>query len=125
MKEKMEDGLTVSIVSTVQKTLRSRDSAERLVRAIVDLWRERAGGHKKPAVLILDFNGISLLSESVADVLVQLRFDFPSSKCSRVEFRNVSAPVRKALVSAGQSREQLRKKVNANRKKESGFTIKI
>ena len=125
MRGKMDDGVTVSIASTIQKTLRSRDSAERMVRAIVDLWRKRAGEHDKPAALILDFNEISLLSESVADVLVQFRFDFPGGKCPRVEFLNVSAPVRKVLIAAEQSREQLRKKASANRKKKSGFTIEI
>ena len=125
MKEKMGDELTVLIASSIPKTLHSRDSAERLVRIVVGLWRGKAGGYNTPAVLILDFSGISQLSESAADVLVEFRSEFSGGRCPLIEFSNTSAPVRKALTVAEKSLERLHKRINAHRKKKSGFMIEI
>ncbi len=125
MRDKTDGGFTVSIASSVQKTLRSRYSAERLVRAIVGMWREKSVENNEPSSLILDFDGIFRLPESVADVLVHFRYEFPGGNCSRVEFLNVSAPVRKALASAEKSLGQFHKRVNVKREKKSGFMIEI
>ena len=125
MKEKMGDELTVPVASSIPKTLHSRDSAERLVRMVVGLWRGRAGGHNSPAALILDFSGISQLSESAAGVLVEFRFEFSGGGCPQVEFSNTAAPVRKALTTAEKSLERLHKRIDAHRKKKSGFMIEI
>ncbi len=125
MREKTNDGSTAPIVSSIPKTLHSRESAERLVRVIVGLWREKSGKYGKPSSIILDFDGIFRLSESVADVLVQFRYEFPGGQCPPVAFMNVSPPVRKTLTSAEKSLEKLHRRVNAKKKKRSGFRIEI
>ena len=125
MRERTDDESTAPIVSSIPKTLHSRESAERLVRAVVGLWREKSDTHNNPSSLILDFDGIFRLSESVAEVLVQFRYEFPGGKCPPVKFLNVSATVRKTLTSAEKSLAQIHKRLNANRKKKSGFSIKI
>ena len=125
MREKTDDESTAPIVSSIPRTLHSRESATRLVKSIVGLWREKSGGDSMPSSLILDFKGIFRLPESVADVLVQFRYEFPGGKCPPVKFMNVSPHVRKALASAEKSLEQLHKRLNTDRKKKSGFRIKI
>jgi hypothetical protein len=125
MRERTDDESTAPIVSSIPKTLHSRESAERLVRAVVGLWREKSDTHNNPSSLILDFDGIFLLSESVANVLVQFRYEFPGGKCPPVKFMNVSAPVGKTLAAAEKSLAQLHKRLNDNRRKKNGFSIKI
>jgi hypothetical protein len=125
MKDKTDGKLTVRIASSIPKTLHSRDSAERLVRTVVSLWRASSEGQDNyPATLVLDFDGIPQLSESAASAIVEFRLEFSGGKYPAIEFANTSVPVRKTLAAVEKSLWRVRRRVNA-RKKKTSYMIEI
>ena len=126
MKENMDDKLTVRVAATIPKTLHSRDSADRLVRAVVSLWRTRSNGNdKNPNKLILDFEGISQMSESAASALIEFQLEFSEDKNPEVEFSNMSVPIEKTFAAVEKSLRRMHKGINARNKKKSSFMIEI
>jgi anti-anti-sigma regulatory factor len=126
MKEKTDDKLTVRIASSIPKTLHSRDSAERLVRTVVSLWRARSDGREKNLnTLVLDFEGISQLSDSAAGALIEFRLEFSEDRNPAVEFSNMSDPVKKTFAALEKSFGQIHRRVNLQKKKKRSFLIEI
>ncbi len=126
MREKPDDKFTVRVTDTLQKRLHSRDSAERLVRVVIGLWRdsvERPG--KQAATLVLDFHGIQQLSERAAGVIVEFRRQFSEDKDPEIIFSNMSRSVRETLEAAERSLRESDKKTGNPKKKRTPFTIKI
>jgi anti-anti-sigma regulatory factor len=126
MKEKMDETLTVRVAATIPKTLHSRDSADRLVRSVISLWRERSDGLRKgAATLILDFEGIEFLSESAAGALVEFRQEFSEEKDPKIEFSNLSASAGKAFAAAEKRIRIASKRTKTQKKKQSSFLIEV
>jgi hypothetical protein len=125
MKEKMDGKLTVRVTTVIPKTLHSRDSADRLVRTVVGLWRERPDElRRNAATLILDFEGIEYLSESAAGALIEFRQEFSEAKDPEIKFSNLSASVSKTLVIAEKNLRHLRG-IKARKRKQNGFSIEV
>lgn len=126
MKAKIDGKLTVQVATVIPKTLHSRDSAERLVRTVVSMWRARSdNGDKNPAKLVLDFDGITQLSESAASAIVEFRLEFSEDKYPAIEFSNMTASVRKTFTAVEESLRQIHKRIAARTKKKSSFMIEI
>ncbi len=126
MKEKSDGKLTVQVVSAIPKTLNSRDSAERLVRTAVGLWRARSDGHNKnTTTLVLDFEGITQMSESAASALVEFRLDFSEDKYPAMEFSNMSDSVKKTFAAVEKPVQRIHKRISAQAKKKNSFMIEI
>ncbi len=126
MKEKMVDKLMVCVATLIPKTLHSRDSADRLVRSVISLWRARSDFRKRNlTTLVLDFDGIAELSESAAGALAEFYMEFAEEKNSAIEFLNMSDSIRKPFAAAEKSLRRLRKGINSRAKSKSGFVIEI
>lgn len=126
MKEKRDGKLTVHVARAIPKTLHSRDSADRLVGAVVSFWRARPDRHKNDlTTLVLDFEGISQLSESAASALAEFRLEFSEDKDPTIEFSNMSVSVKKTFAAVEKSVRGIRKRINARNKKKNSFMIEI
>ncbi len=126
MREKTDDKFTVRVADTLQKTLHSRDSAERLVRAVISLWRDSTDGPRKSAgILVLDFQGIEQISESAAGVIAEFRDKFSEDKDPEIIFSNMSSSIREIIEAAERSVLQSARKLRSSKKKRGRFTIKI
>lgn len=126
MREKTDNTFTVLVADTLQKTLHSRDSAERLVRGVIGLWRNSTNGPgKSAATLVLDFQGIQRLSESAAGVIVEFRREFSEDKNPEIIFSNLMGSVRGTLEAAERSLRQSDNKIRNPKKKRNRFTIKV
>lgn len=126
MKEKMDGKFTVRVATAIPKTLHSRDSAERLVRAVVSLWRKRPRELKRDgATLILDFNEIEHLSESAADVLIEFREEFSEAKDPEIQFSNLSDSVDKALVAAEKNLRRLSRGSKTRKRNQNNYSIEV
>lgn len=126
MKEKLDGTLRVRVATTIPKTLHSRDSADRLVRSVISLWRERSDELRKNAVtLILDFEGIEYLSESAAAALIEFRQEFSEDKDPEIRFSNLSASAVKAFTAAEKHLRLASKRIKNQKKKQSSFLIEV
>ncbi len=126
MKEKRDGKLTVHVARTIPKTLHSRDSADRLVGTVVSLWRARPDTHRNTLTrLVLDFDGISQMSESAASALAEFRLEFSEDKDPTIEFSNMSVSVKKTFAAAEKSLRGIHKRINARNKKKNNFLIEI
>ncbi len=126
MKEKMDGTLTVRVATTIPKTLHSRDSADRLVRSVISLWRERSDELRKGAVtLILDFEGIEYLSESAASALIEFRQEFSEDKDPKIRFSNLSISAGKVFAAAEKQFRLASKRIKNQKKKQSSFLIEV
>jgi len=125
MKDNGDGSFTVHVVSVIPKTLRSRDSAERLVRSAVTLWRKRSDKLRRTAkALILDFKDVDQLTESAAEALIEFREEFSEASDPEIRFSNLSASVGKALVTAEKNLRHLRG-IKARKRKQNGFSIEV
>jgi len=126
MKEKADVKLTVRVAETIAKTLHSKDSADRLVGAVVSLWRRRSdGSSRNTKTLILDFDGVPRLSESAASVLVEFRLEFSEDRKPEIKFSNMSDSVKKTFAAVEKSTQRIHKRINASSKKKTSFMIEI
>jgi STAS domain len=126
MREKRDGKFTVQVGATIQKTLHSRDSADRLVRAVISLWRNSNGTPgKPPTTLILDFRGVQQLSESAAGVLIEFRREFSEDKNPEIVFSNMSSQINAILEAAARPSRLPAGKYKKPKKKGTRFTIKI
>lgn len=126
MKEKKDGKLTIRVVTTISKTLQSRDSADRLVRTVISLWRERSDELRRSAdTLLLDFKGIEYLSESAAAVLIDFRQEFSEDKDPEIEFSNLSASVGKTFVAAQKNLRLACKDIKTHKRKPNSFLIEV
>jgi hypothetical protein len=126
MKEKKDGKLTVRVAASVPKTLHSRDSADRLVRTVVSLWRERSDElRKSAATLILDFEGIEYLSESAAGALIEFRQEFSEDKDPEIKFSNMSASVDKTFMTAERHMRHDSKGTKTQKRKPNSFLMEV
>ncbi len=126
MSVKTDDKFIIQVAASIAKTLHSRDSAERLVRTVISMWRARPdAGRKNSATLILDFEGIEQLSESAAGALIEFRREFSEDKNPSIEFSNLSPSVSKTLAAVEKPVRRVSGKVKTAKKKQSSFTIEI
>ncbi len=126
MKKKRDDEFVVRVAATIHKRLHSRDSADRLVRNAIGLWRECSDDHgKRPSTLILDFNGIEQLSESAAAPLADFRREFSEDKDPEIMFCNLSESVSETLASVEKPLRHSSRKIKTSRKSQNNFLIKI
>ena len=123
---KSDGKFIIEVATSVAKTLHSRDSAERLVRTVISMWRERPdAGKKNSATLILDFAGIEQLSESAAGALIEFRREFSEDKNPSIEFSNLSPSVSKTLAAVEKPLRRVSTKAKTAKKKQNSFTIEI
>lgn len=126
MKVKTGGKLTVRIASSIPKTLQSRDSADRLIRTAIGVWRARPeASRRKPTTLILDFDGIEELSESAAAILTDFRRESAEDKNPAIEFSNMSVSVNKTFETVGKPFRRFQKRVKTEGKKKNSFVIEI
>ncbi len=126
MREKCDARFTVRVAATIPKALHSRDSADRLVRVAVSLWRENLDDmRQRAATLVLDFEGIGQLSESAADSLIEFRREFSEDNNPRIVFSNMSVSVSKTLEEVERPQRQTSGKIKKQKGKHNGFLIKI
>ncbi|MFZ1081975.1 MAG: STAS domain-containing protein [Candidatus Kryptoniota bacterium] len=126
MKEKTDSKLTVRIAASIPKALHSRDSADRLVRTVVSLWRARPDVRKKtPTTLILDFQGVEQLSESAAGTLLEFRREFSEDKNPAIEFSNMSVSVNETFAAVEKPVGRFSRRVKTQKKKKNIFAIEI
>jgi len=126
MKEKNDGKLTVQVAATIPKTLHSRDSADRLVRAVVNIWRERPRTLRKSTrILELDFKGIEYIANSAASALIEFRNEFSEDKRPAVEFSNLSNSMSKIFEAEEKRLRLVSKGTNAQKKKPNGFLIEV
>ncbi len=126
MKEKKDGKLTIRVVTTISKTLQSRDSADRLVRAVISLWRGRSDELRRCAdTLLLDFKGVECLSESAAAVLIDFRQEFSEDKDPEIEFSNLSASVGKTFAVAEKHIRLACKGIRTRKRKPTSFLIEV
>lgn len=126
MSEKMGSKFTVRIEESIPKTLHSRDSAERLVRTVVSMWRARPGaGGRNVVTLVLDFEGIREISESAAGALIGFREQFSEDKDPEIEFSNMSASVDKTFAAVGKSLRNSSARGKGRKRKPNGFSIEL
>ncbi|HEY9165232.1 MAG TPA: hypothetical protein VIS48_03625 [Candidatus Kryptonia bacterium] len=125
MREKKNLEFTVRVAGSIPKKLNSRDSAERLVRNVISMWRERSDEYmKNSTTLNLDFNGIESVSESAVAALVEFRLEFAEDKNPEIEFSNLPISVSKTIASVERSIRHSSGRI-ASRKKKKGYLIEI
>lgn len=127
MSKNTDGKFTVQIANTIPKMLHSRDSAERLVRTVIGLWRVRSEEFRKnPATLILDFNGIGLVSESAACALIEFQREFSEDKNLTIEFSNLSTSVSETFAIAEKSLRRVSKRIKTHKTKgQNSFVIEV
>jgi len=125
MSDKTDGKFTVRIAESIPKTLHSRDSADRLVRTVISLWRSRPdAGKKNLTTLVLDFDGVEQVSESAAGAIIEFQREFSEDKNPEIEFSNMSATVSKIFAAAEKPLRRSSKGMKSQKKKNS-FTIEI
>lgn len=126
MKEKTEGKFTVRVVESLPKTLQSRDSADRLVRAVITLWRSRPiTGGRDATTLVLDFDGVHQVSESAAGAIIEFREEFSEDKDPKIEFSNMSPSVDETFAAVEKSLRAVSGRIKTRKRKHSGFSIKL
>ena len=126
MKDKRDGKFTVQVAATIYKRLHSRDSAERLARTVISLWRDSFDHLRDRAhTLVLDFEGIEQLSKSAAEVLIQLRGEFSEDKDLEIVFSNLSVSVNKTLAAVERPHQQSPGGLEKRKRKQNGFSIKV
>ncbi len=126
MKEKAENKFTVRVVESLPKTLQSRDSADRLVRAVIAQWRTRpANAGKYTTTLVLDFDGVHQVSESAAGVIIEFREQFSEDEDPKIEFSNMCSFVHETFISAEKSLRADSRRLKNQKRKQGGFLIKL
>jgi len=126
---KMKTGnrLTVKVAKAIQKTLHSRDSAERLERTAVNLWRARSDELRKtPSTLVLDFMDVELVSQPAADALLKFRREFSEDKNLTIEFSNLSTSVSKTFAIVERRLQEIAKRTKTRKiRGQSVFSIEV
>lgn len=123
MKDNGDGSFTVHVVSVIPKTLRSRDSAERLVRSAVTLWRKRSDKLRKTAeALNLDFKDIDKLTESAAEALIEFRDEFAEDKHPEIKFFNLSPSAAKTIAA---TERHLHRAFKVRKRKPHNFVIEV
>ena len=123
MKDNGDGSFTIQVGTLIPKTLHSRDSAERLARSAITLWRERSAKSRKTAkVLILDFAEIESIAESAAEALVEFQHEFSEDKHPEIKFFNLS-PSSARTISAAE--RHLRHSFKARKRKPLNFVIEV
>jgi len=126
MKEKIDGKLTVQVVEVIPKMLHSRDSADRLVRAVINIWRERPRElRKNTGTLVLDFQSIEYVSDSAASALIEFRREFSEDKKPAVEFSNLSDSVSKIFETEEKHLRRASRGIKAQKKKSNSFLIEV
>ena len=112
--------LTLEVAKAIQKTLHSRDSAERLERTAVNLWRARSDELRKtPSTLVLNFMDVELVSQPAADALLKFRREFSEDK-------NLSTSVSKTFAIVERQLQQIAKRTKTRKiKGQSVFSIEV
>ena len=123
MKDAGDNSLTIRVGEVIPKSLHSRDSAERLARCAMTLWRERPDKLRKTAKdLILDFAEVEHISESAAEALIEFRHEFAEDKHPEIKFSNLSASAAKTIAVA---ERHLRQALKARKGRAHNFVIKV